>query len=212
MALHLIGRFFTPVKIAVLLFHLALYLGWLGFTIYTYQFKSYSRKADAVIVIDSGVIGDEPTPQFKENLKQAALIYRNGFARNIIITGGRQSASGYTTAQVGKAYIIQFGIYPNDLLTEDYSRSIYQNLFYAKKVSDRTGFSSFIVVGEPLRMKRTMMYAKELGMYAEPFPAEIEDGYGINRDIDVLLDELYRYNYHLIMENLSSLEKHPEHF
>lgn len=69
---------------------LLILLGFLFYTaagIYTYGKKDESMPADAAIVLGAAVWGDRPSPVFRERIRHAVALYKQGKVERIILRG-----------------------------------------------------------------------------------------------------------------------------
>lgn len=137
-----------------------------------YQFSSHmsSKHADAAIVLGAAVWGDQPSPVYKGRIVHALWLYQSGFVHNIIFTGGVGENDLISEAEVGREYAIIAGVDRSDILVDSESSVTYENLKNAKELADERSFSSFLIVSDPLHMKRSMEIAYDLGLIAYPSP------------------------------------------
>lgn len=137
--------------------------------IYFYDRKNNVKKADAAIVLGAEVWKDKPSPVFRERINHAINLYKRGKVDSIIFTGGIGEDKEIAEATVGKDYAMANGVEKSDILTETKSRSTLQNLKNAKKVaSSSQQLSKFLIVSDPLHLKRAVSMARDLGMNAHP--------------------------------------------
>ncbi|WP_121662095.1 YdcF family protein [Metabacillus litoralis] len=100
-------------------------------------------------------------------------LYKNGFVKKVIFTGGKGSENDYTEAEVAKDYAIENGIEEKDILIETKSRITEENLIYAYDIALMNKLKTFTIVSDPLHMKRAIFIAKDIGMqaYSSPTPS-----------------------------------------
>lgn len=149
-----------------------LLIGGTALQIYAYSRQSERVHADAIIVLGEGTMGVLPSPVFQERINYALELYREGWAHKIILTGGSPRPNTIADSTVAKSYAAHHGIPAADLLNETQSRNTLQNLSYAKELGAQAGLHSFLIVSDPLHMKRAMTMAHDLGMtaYTAPTP------------------------------------------
>lgn len=136
--------------------------------IYFYANKNNVSKADAAIVLGAAAWGDKPSPVFQERINHAINLYKSGFVRRIIFTGGIGKNKKVAEATVGKKYAMVHGVKRADILTEAESKSTLGNIQNAKIVADEADLSKFLIVSDPLHLKRAVSMARDLGMDAHP--------------------------------------------
>ncbi|MFF2482843.1 YdcF family protein [Paenibacillus sp. NPDC058071] len=142
-----------------------------AYRIWTFGNVSDSVKADAAIVLGAAVWNGEPSPVLKKRIEHAVTLYRQGSAGKIIFTGGRTSEGEPSEAEASFAYAELLGVPPKDMLIETESTITEQNLLYSRKIAARNGLNSYLIVSDPLHMKRAMTMAHRFGMEAYSSPA-----------------------------------------
>jgi uncharacterized SAM-binding protein YcdF (DUF218 family) len=126
--------------------------------------------ADAAIVLGAAAWGDKPSPVFRERINHAISLYESGYVHKILFTGGQGNLDEPPEAQVGEQYAIKQGIPQADIIVETESHTTRENLYYAQRVAAQQGLSTFLLVSDPLHMKRAMTIARDLGVKAYPSP------------------------------------------
>ena len=164
------------------LFILLLVIGLYGVTsvaIWKYSHKDERQNADVIIVLGAGLSSDGVSPVFRERLNHSITLYKEGYADKILVTGGLGEGSYLSDAYVAGMYLLDQGIPQEDILLEEESEQTITNLVNAKKLMDENGFSSAIIVSDPLHMMRSMLIAKDEGItaYSSPTPSTKYTGY-----------------------------------
>jgi uncharacterized SAM-binding protein YcdF (DUF218 family) len=57
---------------------------------------------------------------------------------------------------------------PEAILTEPYSRITHENLAYSAEIAEARGVRTFLIVSDPLHMRRAMRMAADLDLDARP--------------------------------------------
>ncbi len=129
-----------------------------------------TRAADCILVLGAGTWDGEVSPVFRERLAHAVRLYRAGYAPTIILTGGLAPENTVTDAEAARRWIRAQGIPEEDVFTEEESRYTHENFLYARRIMEREGLRSALVVSDPLHMKRAMLCARDFGVegYASP--------------------------------------------
>jgi uncharacterized SAM-binding protein YcdF (DUF218 family) len=144
-----------------------LYTAW---RIYTYADHCEVVHADAAIVLGTAAWGEEPSPVFRERINHAITLYEDGYVEKIVFTGGQGDPDEPAEALVGKQFAVAHGVPQADILVETQSRTTRENLYYAQRVATKQQLSTFLLVSDPLHMKRAMLIAGDLGIKAYPSP------------------------------------------
>ena len=58
------------------------------------------------------------------------------------------------------------------MLAENQSRTTWQNLENARELSSQFGIRSFLLVSDPLHMRRSVLMATDIGLVAYPAPTQ----------------------------------------
>jgi uncharacterized SAM-binding protein YcdF (DUF218 family) len=166
--------------------------------IYSYG-NSYKNtiKADAAIVLGAAVWGNEPSPVFRERINHAIHLYQKGDIRTIIFTGGVGESNEPAEAIVGKRYAQARKVKQTDILTETQSRTTHQNLKNALTVAASHQLTKFLIVSDPLHMKRAVLMARDMGMDAYPSPTPTTRYQSFNNQMEFLTRETYFYLVYL---------------
>lgn len=171
-----------------------------AFSIYFYANNNNVIKADAAIVLGAAVWGNEPSPVFRERINHAINLYKNASVRRIIFTGGIGESNELAEAIVGKRYAMAKGVKQAHILTETESRTTGQNLKNAQKVASEYNFTKFLIVSDPLHLKRAVLMARDLGMDAEPSPTPTTRYRSFNSQFQFLVRETYFYFVYLVFK------------
>lgn len=151
---------------------LLLYLAVSAWQICAYGEKDELRAADAAVVLGAGVVGNEPSPVFRERINHGVWLYQNGYVKVLIMTGGYGEGAACSEAAAARDYAVRQGVPPEDILIEEKSRITQENLYYARRLMEEYGLKDALIVSDPLHMKRAMRMAADYGIqaYTSPTP------------------------------------------
>ena len=157
---------------ALLLAAVTLYSLLCALSIVRYAERDEAAPADCIIVLGAGTNGKIPNAVFRERLHHAVTLYEGGYADIILLTGGYSPGNEHSDAWIAGQYLLELGIPEDAILLEERSTITQENLQFAKKIMESEGFSTCILVSDPLHMKRSMMMAKdyEIEAYSSPTP------------------------------------------
>ena len=150
---------------------LILYVGWTAWAIWTFPCHEETR-ADAAIVLGHAEDRGLPSPVFAERINHGLALYRKGLVGKLVFTGGTPDGEQVALAEVAARYARDKGIPDADMILERYSRITYENLDYAKQLAGEKGLRTYLVVSDPLHMRRAMRMAADLGMDAKASPRQ----------------------------------------
>lgn len=143
--------------------------GWMGAT-WLYGSRSSREPSDAAVVLGAAVWGDEPCPVFRERIRHGITLYNENVIRFLVMTGGRGDGNRRAESVVARDYALRNGVPESAILIEDESRTTWQNMVFAKRVMDRHGLRTALIVSDPIHMRRAMRMARDAGLIARPAP------------------------------------------
>jgi uncharacterized SAM-binding protein YcdF (DUF218 family) len=189
-------------KLAKILFLIlllpALFVLFTSWQIYSYSGQTTDIQVDAAIVLGAAVWGDELSPVFRERINHALVLYKSGKVHKIIFTGGQGNKDELTESAAARKYAVQNGVAENDILIEEKSHTTYENLVYAKEAAETQNLKTFLIVSDPLHLKRSMLMAKDLGMDANPSPTPTSMYKTADKQLPMLMRETYYLNQYLV--------------
>lgn len=189
-----------------------LWIGYLTGSIYFYGSQTTTESAEAAIVLGAAVWDTEPSPVFKERINHAINLYKSNQVQNIIFTGGQGEVSEQAESVVAKEYAIERGVDVTNILTETQSRTTFQNLYYAKQEAEKRQLNQFLIVSDPLHMKRAMRMAHDLNMKAKPSPTPTTRYKSLPAQWEFLRRETFFYSLYLIRRLVEMPAQNPKTF
>lgn len=186
-----------------LLWFFLIVCAWLIFiaaSIWIYGAQDHAIKSDYAIVLGAAAYHKNPSPVFKERIDHAVSLYHQGLVSKIIFTGGYGSGAPYAESEVAKRYALRKGVENADILIETRSRSTVNNLIEAKALMDSGGFSTAIIVSDPLHLKRASIIAKNLNITAVTSPTPTSRYRSFKVKFKFLVREVYFYHYYLFTQ------------
>jgi uncharacterized SAM-binding protein YcdF (DUF218 family) len=172
---------------------IVLCIGYFVVTTYTYGLRTAHSPAQAAIVLGAAAWGEKPSPVFRERINHAIALYRSGKVKKLLFTGGFGKGSKVAESEVARRYAIRQGVPDADILTENRSRTTLENLRYAQQVARRHQLHSFLIVSDPLHMKRAMAMANDIGLQAKPSPTPTTRYRTLRSQWGMLMHETYFY-------------------
>lgn len=189
----------------ILILIVALIFGFTSVSIWRYSHKDQRQKADVIIVLGAALSSDGVSPVFRERLNHGITLYNEGYADKILVTGGIGEGSYLSDAYVAGMYLMEQGIPEEDILLEEESQTTLSNLENAKTIMDENGFSSALIVSDPMHMKRAMLFAKDVGItaYSSPTPSTMYTSFESKLDFLLRESTIYiGYCFYRIFNNL----------
>jgi uncharacterized SAM-binding protein YcdF (DUF218 family) len=128
--------------------------------------QHFAGPADAIVVMGAAQYDGRPSPQLQARLDHVVLLWNEGAAPVVIVTGGNQPGDRFTEASTSSAYLQERGVPASAILFEDTGRSSWESLQNVADVADRHGIGSVILVSDPFHSLRIRLMAEELGLRA----------------------------------------------
>lgn len=121
------------------------------------------EKADAIIVPGARILPDaSPSATLQYRLDAAKKAYDEGWARVIIVTGGKGPDEPKTEACAMKRYLVSTGVAQDAVLEENTSVNTILNLKNAKQIMDDNGLVTAIIATTDYHLPRAMFIARRL--------------------------------------------------
>jgi vancomycin permeability regulator SanA len=130
-----------------------------------------ARPADAIIVLGAAQYDGRPSPVLRDRLDHALDLYRNGFAKEILLTGGRQAGDRFTEATTGYNYLRNAGVPDTALLKEVDGTSTWDSLSAAAHILRQRHETEVILVTDGYHALRVDSVAGDLGLDASDSPS-----------------------------------------
>lgn len=177
----------------VLVTIIVLVVGYTAYSIWAYGHKSELIHADAAIVLGAATVGGEPSPVLKGRIDHAVMMYKHGYVKKLIFTGGSGGQGEISEAESAQWYALDHGVLAEDIFIETTSTITEENLRNAKIAAEGAGASSFLLVSDPLHMKRAMLMAKDLDMNAYSSPSAYSAYRSLRTKLPFLAREVFFY-------------------
>jgi uncharacterized SAM-binding protein YcdF (DUF218 family) len=136
--------------------------------------KDERPQVDAIVVLGAAQYDGRPSAIYQARLEHAVELWSDGVAPLLVFTGGKEPGDRFTEGGSGARWALARGVPEESVLTEEQSRTTYQNLAGAKRVLERRdpggGRHRIVVVSDPFHMFRAVRQAADLGMDAYPSP------------------------------------------
>jgi uncharacterized SAM-binding protein YcdF (DUF218 family) len=169
-----------------------------AFNIYLFSHSDEIINADAAVILGASVWNNRPSPVFKERINHGIWLYKNGYVKYLIFTGGNGKNSLFSESSVARDYAIKNSIPADKIFIEEYSRITFENLIYAKEIIEQNNFNKIIIVSDPLHMKRAITMAKDINLNVYSSPTKTTRYISIKTKLLFLFYELFFYTIYKI--------------
>ena len=141
---------------------------------------------DCILVLGTGVWGENPSPMLEDRLLRAIELYKNGVSSKIIMSGdhGRED---YDEVNIMKNFAIEKGV-PSEDVFMDAGFSSYESVYRAKEIFD---CEKIIIVTQKYHLYRALYIANQLGLEA----------YGVCSDQRQYVGAIYRELREILARN-----------
>lgn len=123
-------------------------------------------KSDCIIVLGCRLYGTVPSPFLRARLDEALRLYREGYARYIIVSGGQGPGEDISEARAMKQYLVQNGVDDSYVIEEDKSTSTETNLKFSLEKMKEWGLKTALVVSNDYHLARAAVIARRIGLDA----------------------------------------------
>ena len=145
---------------------------WTAEDVFRYSHHRSHESADAAIVLGAAAWNGTPSPVFEERINHAISLYRQHRVQKIIFTGGYDPGSSMAESTAARQFAVNRGVSPGDALFEDKSKTTFENLAFARTVAKENHLKTFLLVSDPLHMRRAMDMATDLDLHADSSPTD----------------------------------------
>ena len=120
--------------------------------------------ADCIVILGAGIVDPEtPSPMLKDRLDTGILLYRNGVAPKILLTGDNGTEE-HNEIHVMLNYVKNAGVPEKDIFCDHAGFSTYDSLYRAQSIFE---VERAIVVTQTYHEYRALYIAEKLGLTAK---------------------------------------------
>ena len=122
------------------------------------------RPSYTLVVLGCKAHGDQPSWMLSDRLEKAYSILRDNPKIKCVVTGGKGDDEQFTEAYVMKKFLVEKGISPDRIYTEELSQSTEENLLYSKGIIRLNGLSeNIVIVTDRFHVLRARIWAEKSG-------------------------------------------------
>jgi uncharacterized SAM-binding protein YcdF (DUF218 family) len=165
-------RFAHPQWLVVVALSALLVAGYLAFVftallLYSVLYSRVNRRAraDAVIVLGSGLLGDRVPPLLASRLDRAVVFWRRCPEALVVVSGGQGPDELKSEAAAMADYLVAAGVPAARIVLEDRATTTDENLRYSVALLRERGFTGRVLaVTNNYHVFRTAVLARRLGL------------------------------------------------
>ena len=163
--------------------------------IYIQSFSNDKENVDAVVVPGASQWNGRPSPAFRSRLDRAISIYKSGFTKYIILTGGIAQGDTLSESSVGKRYLVKKGIPNSNILIEEKGTTTLESLTEVSNILSKKNIDSVLFVSHGYHIYRVKMMARDLDISNSHASAvSIKDN---KKKVKLIVKESFIYIYYL---------------
>jgi uncharacterized SAM-binding protein YcdF (DUF218 family) len=165
--------------------------GYASWRIWEQGDRDEQRPADAIVVLGAAQYDGRPSPVFRARLDHAVSLHLAGLAPYLVVTGGKQEGDRTTEAAAARAFAVEHGVDPGDILVEDQGRTTLESLRTVGAMLRERGLTRVVFVSDRAHMLRVLRIARDQGLvpYGSPTRTSPTDGV-IGRRVEATIHEL----------------------
>lgn len=122
--------------------------------------------ADAIVVMGAAQYDGRPSPQLAARLDHALLLFNEGRAPLIAVTGGKQPGDRFTEAEASRRYLRARGVANSRIVAESQGGSTWESVRNLSPVLRSEGAGSVLIVTDRYHLQRSILSAREVGLRA----------------------------------------------
>jgi uncharacterized SAM-binding protein YcdF (DUF218 family) len=178
---------------------IALVGGYATYRIWAQGHTDEERPADAIVVMGAAQYNGVPSRVFAARLDHAVALYFAGVAPRIVVTGGKAVGDRTTEAAAGRAFAIELGVPPEDILMEDRSRTTLESIRGVSGLLAANGARTAVFVSDRPHMLRVLRMASDVGITGWGSPTRTSPIEGdLAGQVDATIHELGALAYYFL--------------
>ena len=130
------------------------------------------RPVDAIIVLGAAQYNGRPSPVLRARLDHAIVLYREGYAPMIVVTGGVGRGDTLSEAIVGRRYLVAREVPEESVIAQPVGRNTRTSMTAVGEWLHDRGLRRVLLVSDPFHMFRLRLEARRTALEAYTSPTE----------------------------------------
>ncbi len=130
------------------------------------------RPVDAIVVLGAAQYNGRPSPVLRARLEHALQLYHQGFAPQIVVTGGVGRGDTTSEALVGRNYLLAHNVPRRAVVVQPQGRSTQASMTAVADWLEKKHLRRVILVSDPFHMFRLRLEARRTDLEAYTSPTE----------------------------------------
>jgi uncharacterized SAM-binding protein YcdF (DUF218 family) len=135
--------------------------------------RSVARPADVILVLGAAQYNGRPSPVLKARLDHALDLWRRGFARRLVFTGGVGQGDTLSEGEVARRYALEAGVPDSVILVDRRGQTSAESVEAAAALMHSQQLRSALIVSDSYHMLRLELLARRAGIrpFRSPAPS-----------------------------------------
>jgi uncharacterized SAM-binding protein YcdF (DUF218 family) len=130
------------------------------------------RPVDAIVVLGAAQYNGRPSPVLRARLDHAIVLYSEGYAPLILVTGGVGQGDTISEANVGRRYLVAREVPGEAVVAQPVGRSTRSSMTAVGAWLRERGLGRVLLVSDPFHMFRLRLEARRTDLEAYTSPTE----------------------------------------
>ncbi|HEU4952952.1 MAG TPA: YdcF family protein [Gemmatimonadales bacterium] len=130
------------------------------------------RPVDVIVVLGAAQYNGRPSPVLRARLDHAIVLYREGYAPMIVVTGGVGRGDTISEAIVGQRYLVAHEVPQEAVVAQPVGRSTRTSMTAVGEWLRERGLRRVLLVSDPFHMFRLRLEARRIRLEAYTSPTE----------------------------------------
>jgi uncharacterized SAM-binding protein YcdF (DUF218 family) len=122
------------------------------------------RAADAIVVLGAAQYNGRPSPVLRARLDHSLVLFREGVAPVIIVTGGIGTGDKVSEATVSRRYLVANGVPDSAVVVRPQGRSTLSSIRSVADWARERRVDRVVLVSDPFHMLRLQLEASRVGL------------------------------------------------
>jgi uncharacterized SAM-binding protein YcdF (DUF218 family) len=125
---------------------------------------------DAIVVLGAAQYNGKPSPVLRARLDHALVLYQEGLAPTVVVTGGIGDGDRVSEATVGRQYLVAKGLPETSVVVRPEGRSTLSSIRSVAAWATEHRVRRVLLVSDPFHMLRLRLEAGRSGLSASTSP------------------------------------------
>ncbi|MEO8200124.1 MAG: YdcF family protein [Gemmatimonadota bacterium] len=140
------------------------------FIVFLVSRQDQRRKSDAIVVLGAAQYNGKPSPVLRARLDHAILLFHDGYAPRVIVTGGIAQGDSESEATVSRRYLLSNGVPNSAVIVRPEGRSTVASIEAVGKWLKDRHLKTVVLVSDPFHMCRLRLEARRMDLEAYTSP------------------------------------------